>query len=85
MRQYNYLDELGKMVEVEDCVKNHLHYEQAMAAREELIEKLADFDEEIADKYIMGEHISEQDLLNSIRFSLKNFDAVALHCGSALK
>lgn len=56
-----------------------------MVAREELIEKLAEFDDEMADKYLMEEDISEEEMINSIKYSLKNYDSVALHCGSALK
>ena len=85
MIHYQYIDELGKMVEIEDWGKHHKYYDEAMNAREELISKLSEYDDDLADKYIMGEHISEQDLTTSLRFALKNHDAVALHCGSALK
>lgn len=50
-----------------------------MAAREQLIEKLADFDEIIANKFLMGEHVTDQDLLASVRNALRYHNAVALH------
>jgi elongation factor G len=79
MMHYSYVDELGKMVEVEECIKSHPHYDQAMTAREGLIEKLADFDEIIANKYLMGEHITADDLVASVRSTLRHHNVVALH------
>jgi len=76
---YNYVDDLGKYVEIEDCDKDHPNFDQAMAARERLIENLAEFDEQLGDKYLLGEHISENEMKNSLRFALKNHNAVALH------
>ena len=76
---YSYVDESGKMVEVEECIKSHPHFDQAMTAREGLIEKLADFDEVIANKYLMGEHITADDLVASVRSTLRHHNVVALH------
>lgn len=56
-----------------------------MTAREELIAKLSEFDEPLAEKFILGEHISDKDIVTSMRYALRNHNAVALHCGSALK
>jgi elongation factor G len=85
MMYYRYIDDLGKHVEVEDWDKNHSHFEKAMAAREQLIEKLAEYDEILGDKYLLGEHISEKDLILSLKTALKTRNTVALHWGSALK
>ncbi|CAI2384886.1 unnamed protein product [Moneuplotes crassus] len=85
MRHYSYLDDLGKMVEVEDCDKDHFAYEKAMFYRDRLIEDLAEIDDTIADKYLEGEFISHIDINNSLRYCLRTKNSVALHCGSALK
>lgn len=79
MMFYKYVDDLGKYVDVEDCDKDHSHFEKAMAAREQLIEKLAEYDEVLGDKYLLGEHISEKDIIVSLKAALRTHNTVALH------
>jgi elongation factor G len=53
--------------------------------RESLIEQLADFDDELAEKYLDGEEIPNKLLLNTLRKVTINKTAFPVLCGSALK
>ena len=53
--------------------------------RERLIETLADHDDEIADKYLEGQEITEEDILRSIRHLTIALKIVPVLCGSALR
>ena len=85
MVYYKYVDADGRFVETEECVKGHQFYDKAMTYREELISKLSEYDEKLADKYLLGEKITYLDLINSLKFALRNQNSVALHWGSSLK
>ena len=63
-------------------------YERAVHYRGELIEKLSNFDDELADLYLSGAepHEIEESAINAaICKSIQDLEAVALFCGSALK
>lgn len=59
--------------------------EEADLARETLIEKLADYDDDLADLYLSGEEISEELLIANIRNAVINNNFVPVLCGSAFK
>ena len=85
MKYYKYIDWDGKFVEVEDWIKGHQLYDKALAYREELIAKLSELDEKLADKYLLGEIITQSDIIGSLKYALRNHNTVALHWGSSLK
>ncbi len=58
---------------------------EAQKAREKLIETLADYDDALADKYLSGDPLSEQDLKLSIRKSTLALKITPVLCGSAFK
>ncbi len=58
---------------------------EAQKAREKLIETLADHDDALADKYLSGDILSEQDLKLSIRKSTLALKITPVLCGSAFK
>ena len=59
--------------------------EQAQAARANLIEKVADVDDEIADLYLMEEEIPVETLMRAIRRATINLTMVPVLCGAAYK
>jgi elongation factor G len=59
--------------------------EASERAREAMIERLADFDDELMARYLDGEAIPAEDLRASIRRSTLSLDVVPVLCGSAFK
>ena len=59
--------------------------EDAELAREQLIERLADFDDEVMARYLDGEEIPVEELRAAIRRSTLSLDLVPVVCGSAFK
>lgn len=58
---------------------------QADEYREKLIEAAADFDDTIAEKFLEGQEISEQELVAAIRKGTLALKLVPVYCGSAFK
>ncbi len=56
-----------------------------MQARERIIETLADNDDEMAEKYLEGNDITEEDILRSLRKLTISLKVVPVMCGSALR
>ena len=59
--------------------------DDAERAREQLVERLADFDDEVMARYLDGEEISVEELRAAIRRSTLSLDLVPVLCGSAFK
>jgi elongation factor G len=58
---------------------------EAEAAREDLIAALADFNDEIAELFLAGEIIPEQQLIAAARKAAIGFKIIPVFCGSAFK
>ena len=58
---------------------------EAEKHREALIEQLAESDDEIAEKYLEGEEISEEEILQALRKGTLSLSIVPVLCGSALR
>jgi elongation factor G len=58
---------------------------EANAAREHMIEEIADFDTDIAEKFLENEPISNQDLSDALRRITVANTAIPVLCGSALR
>ncbi len=58
---------------------------QVRAARERLIEQVAELDEQLTDKYLSGEKLSPQELRTALRTATLDMRAVPVLCGSAFK
>ncbi|MGE4650934.1 MAG: GTP-binding protein, partial [Myxococcota bacterium] len=58
---------------------------QAMEAREALVEAAADFDDEVAARYLDDQPVSEDQLRKAFRAATLRLDAVPVLCGSAFK
>ncbi len=59
--------------------------EAAQFAREQLIEKAAEVDDNLIEKYLEGQKISNEELKVSLRSSVLNSKATLVFCGSSLK
>jgi elongation factor G len=59
--------------------------DDAMVTREELVSAVADFDETIGDRYLMGEQISDDELEEAVRRVTIEGKLVPVLCGSALR
>ncbi len=61
------------------------HIETFTAARMMLLEKLADFDEEIMEKYLDDTSVSATEIISALRKATLSLDIVPILCGSAFK
>ena len=59
--------------------------DEAREAREALIEAVADFDEEILERFLEGQDISSESLHKAVRLATLSFAIVPVFCGSAFK
>jgi elongation factor G len=76
-------DDLGANVIRGDIPEELL--EEAEIAREELIETLADFDDDFAEKYLSGDELSSGEIIKLIRKATIEDFFVPVLCGSAFK
>ena len=83
MKAIIYKDDLGTEFEITDIPDEVA--EQATAARETLIEALADFDDELAEAYLEGEEISKDRLVAAIRTAVLAIAITPVLCGSSFK
>jgi len=67
MEKVTWTDELGDKVIFDTLDKESKIYDQAINARNQLVETLAEFDDKIADKYLNGEDVDSNTLQSSIR------------------
>ena len=78
-----YLDDLGRDQELRDVPANMV--EQVQAAREYLIEAIAETNDELMMLYLEGEPLDIDELRNALRTATINNTLVPVLCGSALK
>jgi elongation factor G len=83
MKSYYYRDNLGKVVE-EGEIPDNLR-EKAEKQRTIMLEAAADYDEEVMQKYLDGEDISEAELKAAIRKATIEVAMIPVACGSAYK
>jgi len=76
-------DSLGSKYELVD-IPEGMHGE-AEAAREKLLESIADYDEEIMEKYLEGEEISEEQIQHAVRKATIGLKIVPVILGTAFK
>jgi len=78
-------DEQSKGLEViEDVIPDEL-FDKSSAARMTLLEKLADFDEEVMEKYLENQEIAPGELHRALRKATLSLELVPVLCGSAFK
>lgn len=59
--------------------------DEAAVAREQLLEALADVDDEIAEKYLEGEEIEQKELVRALRRACIDVKLILVLCGTALR
>ncbi|HPT92909.1 MAG TPA: elongation factor G [Limnochordia bacterium] len=83
MKAHIYTDDLGTKDEEADIPEELA--ETAAAARENLLEALAEIDEEIMRKYIEGEPVSGEEIKKAIRRGVLAVKLIPVLCGSSFK
>ena len=78
-----YLDDLGTKSEASP-IPDEL-YDEAVALHEAMVEKVAESDDTLTEKYLEGEEISANELSRALRVATLSGDIVPVLCGSALK
>ena len=76
-------EKLGLSYELRDIPDNMIP--QAKKHREKLIEAIAEIDDNIAEKYLEGNDISEKEIIESIRKATLSLKIVPVMCGTALR
>ncbi|MEK7508947.1 MAG: elongation factor G [Patescibacteria group bacterium] len=80
---FMFMDDLGKDIKEEEVPAEMKEMVEEYRAR--LIEKIAENDEVLLNKFVAGEEIPIPDLKRVLRQAVINFDIVPILCGSALK
>jgi elongation factor G len=80
---YFLADSLGSKVEIKEVPEDFI--EECLISRDELIEALSDYDDELAEKYLGGEPIEVEQLKKIIRFATIQKSFIPVLCGSAFK
>ncbi|MTI48340.1 elongation factor G [Sporosalibacterium faouarense] len=78
-----YKDELGQDIETTE-IPDELK-DKAEEYREQLLEAISDQNEEIMMKYLEGEEIGVEEIMDAIRKATINVDIIPVLCGSAYK
>src|SRR5262245_36077947 len=76
-------DKLGTQYETQEIPENLK--EKALKAHHHLIEKVADFDDHIMEKFLEGKEITEKELVAAIRKATITGKFCAVFCGTAYK
>ena len=83
MKAMLYKDELGTEFDLADVPEDMA--DEAQAARDHLIEALADHDDELAELYLEGEEIEKDQLVAAIRRAVLAIQMTPVLCGSSFK
>ena len=83
MKANVYSDSDGKTFEVTDIPEDML--DQAQEARTRLLDAVAEYDDELMEKYLSDEEITEADLLRAIRTATLSVQVNPVLCGSSFK
>ncbi|MDY0410040.1 elongation factor G [Paracerasibacillus soli] len=83
MEAHFYLDDLGTKDESKEIPDEYK--EQAEELRASLVEAVAELDEDLMMKFLEGEEISNDELVEAIRKATLNVEFYPVFCGSAFK
>ncbi|NEQ50445.1 MAG: GTP-binding protein, partial [Leptolyngbya sp. SIO3F4] len=83
MRAHIYTNDLGTDIEETD-IPSDLQ-EQAQEYRVLLLEAIAETDDALMEKYLEGEELSNQEIMNAVRQEVTSGNLVPMLCGSAFK
>ncbi|MGN8647837.1 elongation factor G [Gracilibacillus sp. HCP3S3_G5_1] len=83
MEAYYYLDDLGTRAEAKPIPDEYK--EQAEEYRTNLVEAVAELDEDLMERYLEGEEISNDELRAAVRKATLSVEFYPVFCGSAFK
>lgn len=83
LKAIHYADDLGSRREETDIPDKML--DEVATAREELIEAVVEFDEELMVKYLEGEELTEEEIKKALRKGTVASKIVPVLCGSSFK
>ncbi|MFC4405014.1 elongation factor G [Gracilibacillus xinjiangensis] len=83
MEAYFYLDDLGTRAEAKEIPDEYK--EQAEEYRTKLVEGVAELDEDLMERYLEGEEISNEELKAAVRKATLSVEFYPVFCGSAFK
>jgi elongation factor G len=83
MRAYRFEGDFGEQV-IEEDIPQDLQ-SSAEEQRKKLVEKIAEQDEQLLEKYLEGQEITEDELRLVLRKAVINYQLVPVFCGSALR
>jgi elongation factor G len=83
LKAIRYLDELGREYE-ETEIPDELR-EKALEMREQLVERVAEIDEHLMEKYVLGQKITPEEIKAGIRAGTITNRIVPVLCGAAFK
>ena len=83
MKAYMYTNDLGTDIREEDIPADLL--EQAQKMRNEMIEAAAEMDDELLNKYLEGNELSEEEIIHGLRKGCISVQLVPACCGSSFK
>ena len=83
MKAYIYNNEVGTDITEEDIPEDMV--EKANEYREKLVEDIAETDEELMEKYLGGEEITQEELKAALRKACIACDLVPVFCGTAYR
>ncbi|CCQ95441.1 elongation factor G [[Clostridium] ultunense Esp] len=78
-----YRDDLGENIDVVDIPEDLK--DLAEEYRENLLEKIAEYDEDLMIKYLEGEEITPEEIINAIRTATVKVEITPVLCGSSYK
>ncbi len=83
MKAYIYTNDLGTDIREEDIPADLL--DKATAMRAEMIEAAAEMDDELLNKYLEGNELSEEEIIHGLRKGCISVQLVPACCGSSFK
>ncbi|QGH32713.1 elongation factor G [Gracilibacillus salitolerans] len=83
MEAYYYLDDLGTRAEAKPIPDEYK--EQAEEYRTNLVEAVAELDEDLMERYLEGEEFSNDELRDAVRKATLSVEFYPVFCGSAFK
>lgn len=82
MKALKFEGDFGEQVKQEEIPENMR--EEAEQARKKLLEKIAAEDEDLLERYLNDEEISDEEFKQALRKGVINSDLIPVYCGSAL-
>jgi elongation factor G len=83
MKAYEYTDDKGKAIKVQDIPADQMEYAEGL--REQMIESIVECDEDLMNKFFEGEEISVEELKATLRKGIASCDIKPIISGMALK